>query len=140
MKGVYQKMLKRTRNIVIGAVMTGVTGIGVAATLPANAAENNYGTWALAVKITDDRQGPEAITIRWLDPHGKDTSACYPLRSGEARVLNQSGVLGAAAQVSLFLVPDCSDGSFAEPVNFASPSIRGEVVSVTFDRAGGHLG
>lgn len=130
---------KRIRNVVIGLAMAGGAGLGLAASLPANAASGDLGTWILNVHVASANTKMRSFEIVWVGSSGGKASACYPISPGESKTFNQTGILGQAANVQGFAAAGCPEDQKLTPHptagfnQFATPSDPGLKVSVTFN-------
>jgi hypothetical protein len=141
-KGVHTAMHsrpKRIRNIFIGVAMAVGVGGGLAATLPANAADGDLGTWIMEVNVAPANSNMRSFQMDWIGSSGNRTSACYEISPGESQVYNQTGVLGEVMSVQGFAAAGCPEGDKLAPhpaagfAQFKAPSEPETRVKVTFN-------
>jgi hypothetical protein len=128
---------ERIKKIIAGLVVTGVAGVGVAATQPAYA-DSNFITWGLHVTAAPGNNA-HSFRHRWTDTSGEIGDVCSKISTPSSNVYNVTGLRDDRPSIQAYATDDCSGSSIGQ-LTYTSPHNGSESVNVTFDGSGVHLG
>ena len=128
---------ERLKKIIASLVVTGVAGVGVAASQSAHA-DSDFITWGLHVTAVPGNKA-HSFRHRWTDTSGNIGDVCSMISTPSSQVYNVSGLRDDRPNIQAYATDDCSGSNIGE-LTYTSPHIGSESVNVTFDGSGVHLG